>query len=69
MEDKTTENYWKDWLKAFEVDPSMYTNDDFIEWVNDMEEVLGEFMPDMIPDEWLADDDEWEDLPSEEDDD
>ena len=61
----TTLNYWMDWLDAHRIDYTKIPNGDLVKWVNDMEEAVGDFFMDMIPDEWL---DEWEDLPSEGDD-
>ena len=69
----TTFNYWLDWLDANAVDHSKVPNKELIEWMNDMEEAIGEYFMDLVPDEWLyedvlGDDDEWEDLPHEDDD-
>lgn len=66
----TTLKYWMDWLDAHHIDYTKIPNKDLITWVNDMEEAVGEYFIDMLPDEWLGDDeDEWEELPSEEEDD
>jgi hypothetical protein len=70
-----TLNYWMDWLDAHRIDYTKIPNKDLITWVNSMEEVIGEYFMDLVPDEWLtedilgSDDDEWEELPHEEDDD
>ena len=69
----TTFNYWMDWLDAHRIDYTKIPNKDLIEWMNGMEEAIGEYFMDLIPDEWLdedilCDDDEWEDLPHEDDD-
>ena len=69
----TTLNYWMDWLDAHRIDYTKIPNGDLVKWVNDMEEAVGDFFMDMIPDEWLEEDmlvdtDEWENLPSEGDD-
>ena len=71
----TTLKYWMDWLDAHHIDYTKISNKDLITWVNDMEEAVGEYFMDMLPDEWLGEDvlgddeDEWEELPSEEEDD
>jgi hypothetical protein len=62
----TTLKYWMDWLDAHHVDYTNIPNKDLIDWVNDMEETIGEFIIDMLPDEWLEDamtDEEWEEIP------
>ena len=69
----TTLNYWMDWLDAHRIDYTKIPNGDLVKWVNDMEEAVGDFFMDMIPDEWLEEDmlvdtDEWENLPSDGDD-
>ena len=69
----TTLNYWMDWLDAHRIDYTKIPNGDLVKWVNDMEEAVGDFFKDMIPDEWLEEDmlvdtDEWENLPSDGDD-
>ena len=72
----TTLNYWMDWLDAHRIDYTKIPNKDLVEWMNDMEEAVGDFFMDMVPDEWLDDDilgdeddeDEWEELPDNEDD-
>lgn len=72
----TTLNYWMDWLDAHRIDYTKIPNKDLVEWMNDMEEAVGDFFMDMVPDEWLDDDilgdeddeDEWEELPNNEDD-
>lgn len=69
----TTFNYWMDWLDAHRIDYTKIPNKDLIEWMNGMEEAIGEYFMDLVPDEWLTedilgDDDEWEDLPHEDDD-
>lgn len=69
----TTLNYWMDWLDAHRIDYTKISNADLVKWVNDMEEAVGDFFMDMIPDEWLEEDmlvdtDEWENLPSDGDD-
>lgn len=66
-----TLNYWMDWLNAHHIDYSKIPNKEIVNWVNDMEECVGEFVFDMIPDEWLDSDtldEEWEELPDEDDD-
>ena len=66
-----TLNYWMDWLNAHRIDYSKIPNKEIVNWVNDMEECVGEFVFDMIPDEWLDSDtldEEWEELPDEDDD-
>ena len=66
----TTFNYWLDWLDANAVDHSKVPNKELIEWMNDMEEAIGEYFMDLVPPHWLDDDDEeWEELPHEDDDD
>jgi hypothetical protein len=71
-------DYWMEWLKAFGVNTTNIAEDDLVEWMNDMEESVGDCFIDMLPDEWLPpedddlledDEDEWEILPSEEEDD
>jgi 5-methylthioribose kinase len=71
-------DYWMEWLKAFGVNTDSIAEDDLVEWMNDMEESVGDCFIDMLPDEWLPpedddlledDEDEWEILPSEEEDD
>jgi hypothetical protein len=71
-------DYWMEWLKAFGVNTASIAEDDLVEWMNDMEESVGDYFIDMLPDEWLPpedddlledDEDEWEILPSEEEDD
>lgn len=71
-------DYWMEWLKAFGVNTDSIAEDDLVEWMNDMEESVGDYFIDMLPDEWLSpedddlledDEDEWEILPSEEEDD
>ena len=69
----TTLNYWMDWLDAHRIDYTKIPYGDLVKWVNDMEEAVGGFFMDMIPDEWLEEDmlvdtDEWENLPSDGDD-
>lgn len=72
----TTLNYWMDWLDAHRIDYTKIPNKDLVEWMNDMEEAVGDFFMEMVPDEWLDDDilededdeDEWEELPDNEDD-
>jgi len=69
----TTLKYWMDWLDAHFIDYTKIPNKELIDWVNDMEEAVGEFLPDMLPDEWIDsvvpdDEDEWEELPDDEDD-
>jgi hypothetical protein len=68
----TTLNYWMDWLDAHHIDYTKIPNKELIAWVNDMEEAVGEYFMDMLPDEWLdddlIDDDEWEELPDDDDD-
>ena len=68
----TTFNYWMDWLDAHRIDYTKIPNKDLIEWMNGMEEAIGEYFMDLVPDEWLTEDilgdDEWEDLPHEDDD-
>jgi len=68
-----TLNYWMDWLDAHRIDYTKIPNKDLINWVNDMEEAVGDFFMDMVPDEWLdedvlGEDDEWEELPDDGDD-
>jgi hypothetical protein len=71
-------DYWMEWLKASGVNTASIAEDDLVEWMNDMEESVGDYFIDMLPDEWLPpedddlledDEDEWEILPSEEEDD
>ncbi len=71
-------DYWMEWLKAFGVNTASIAEDDLVGWMNDMEESVGDYFIDMLPDEWLPpedddlledDEDEWEILPSEEEDD
>jgi len=67
----TTLKYWMDWLDAHEIDYTKIQHKDLISWVNDMEEAVGEYFMDMLPDEWLDSDildEEWEELPDEDDD-
>jgi hypothetical protein len=71
MESENTIKYWKDWLDAFNVDHSRYTQQEFVDWVNDMECFIGDALDSLMPDEWIPehDDDEWEELPLEDDED
>ena len=71
-------DYWMEWLKAFGVNTANIAEDDLVGWMSDMEESVGDCFIDMLPDEWLPpedddlledDEDEWEILPSEEEDD
>lgn len=63
--------YWKEWLSACGIDTTKIVDDDLIEWVNDMEEVVGDALTNgCIPDEWWDTiDEEWEDLPTDDVDD
>ena len=71
MESENTLKYWKDWLDAFNADHSRYTQQEFVDWVNDMECFVGDALDSLMPDEWIPehDDDEWEELPLEDDED
>jgi hypothetical protein len=75
MKDTAVFTYWKDWLNGFEIDASRIPQSDFIEWVEDMEEIIGDALIDCIPDEWEQYEyeqtpvEEWEDLPNENDED
>lgn len=71
MESENTIKYWKDWMDAFNVDHSRYTQQEFVDWVNDMECFIGDALDSLMPDEWIPehDDDEWEELPLEDDED
>jgi hypothetical protein len=71
MQEDNTINYWRDWMDAFNVDHSRYTQQEFIDWVNDMECFIGDALDSLMPDEWIPehDDDEWEELPLEDDED
>ena len=66
MQEDNTINYWRDWMDAFNVDHSRYTEKEFIEWVNDMECFVGDALDSLMPDEWIPEhddeDNEWEDL-------
>jgi hypothetical protein len=73
----TTLNYWMDWLDAHRIDYTKIPNKDLVEWMNEMEEAVGDYFMDMVPDEWLdedvlvdddEDEDEWEELPDGDDD-
>lgn len=67
----TTLKYWMDWLDAHQIDYTKIPNKELITWVNDMEEAVGEYFMDMLPDEWLDSDildEEWEELPDEDED-
>jgi hypothetical protein len=69
----TTFKYWIDWLDAYHIDYTEIPDKELINWINDMEECVGEFFMDMLPNKWLDADvlneNEWDDLPSEEEDD
>jgi hypothetical protein len=65
---ENTFNYWIDWLDAHNIDHANIPNKELITWMNDMEEAIGEYFMDMVPPEWLDDDeDELEELPNEDD--
>jgi hypothetical protein len=65
-----------DWLDAHRIDYTKIPNKDLVEWMNEMEEAVGDYFMDMVPDEWLdedvlgddEDEDEWEELPDGDDD-
>lgn len=69
--DDTVFVYWKEWLSAIGVDTSKIPDSELIEWVQDMEEVVGDALTsECIPHEWLDTmDEEWEDLPTDDVDD
>ncbi len=70
-DDSIALSYWKEWLSACGIDTTKIVDDDLIEWVNDMEEVVGDALTNgCIPDGWWDTiDEEWEDLPTEDVDD
>lgn len=69
--DDTVFVYWKEWLSAVGIDTSKIPDAELIEWVQDMEEVVGDALTNgCIPDEWWDTiDEEWEDLPTDDVDD
>ncbi len=68
-----TFNYWMDWLDAHSIDHTKISDKDLSEWMHGMEKVIGDHFMNSVPSSWLDKneddvDDEWENIPHENDD-